>query len=291
MLMGFPTITGFYEVTPVTAAHWLEHNSQRNRRVLQNVVNKYAREMASGAWNCDNGQPIVFGKDGNLYDGQHRLHAIVQSGVTLRLFIYVAERLDNLIETIDTGEKRRASQFIDIPNAHTAASVAKVMLCIESSDSTLLQALQGQMTRSLTPSSREVAQYAYDHYEEVDRLTKAGRSYTSQFPAGVFGAKPAASFMFITKYIRGDGKGEEFLQDVGAQMPMTANAARLKTWLLKTSFGHSRLNATQKTLALFYMFDAEMHGKSPKIIRVPESVADEWDVRLQNARRWHREQS
>lgn len=66
-------------ITPEMAKEWLNHNP-RNRDLRPTHVEKLARDILLGEWEY-NGDPIRFDKDGNLIDGQHRLLAIVATGI------------------------------------------------------------------------------------------------------------------------------------------------------------------------------------------------------------------
>lgn len=69
-------------VTPDKATRWLNLNKS-NRKMRTGVSEKYADDMRNGRWtSCP--EPIAFYVDGDLADGQHRLWAIVDSGMTIR---------------------------------------------------------------------------------------------------------------------------------------------------------------------------------------------------------------
>jgi hypothetical protein len=70
-------------ITPAKAASWLNLNVL-NRPLRDGIVEKYADDMRSGCW-TDCPEPISFYEDDELADGQHRLYAIVEAGVTLKL--------------------------------------------------------------------------------------------------------------------------------------------------------------------------------------------------------------
>ena len=57
-----------------------------NRNVSPSRVTAYAVDMRSGSWDL-NGQAIVLDENGLLLDGQHRLLAIIESGVTLPMLV------------------------------------------------------------------------------------------------------------------------------------------------------------------------------------------------------------
>lgn len=62
-------------VSPQQAAEWLA-NQRNNRRISQSHVEMLAEEMRSGRWVPEQAA-LRFDEDGRLWDGQHRLSAIV----------------------------------------------------------------------------------------------------------------------------------------------------------------------------------------------------------------------
>ena len=69
------------EITPATAQYILDHHNNNNRKLKRGQVVKIIKSIEKDGWMFD-GQPITFDVDGNLTEGQHRLHAIVETGVT-----------------------------------------------------------------------------------------------------------------------------------------------------------------------------------------------------------------
>lgn len=94
----------YIDVTPKLAEAWLQTN-ENNRNLDQKKVDQYARDMQAGRWRQTN-QGVGFGKDGKLYDGQHRLWAIVLSGCTIRMLV-VSGMDEDARPAIDTGKPRR----------------------------------------------------------------------------------------------------------------------------------------------------------------------------------------
>lgn len=90
-------------ITPEIAARWMEKNI-KNRPQRQLVINRYTEAMKDGQWTL-NAETIKFDTGGNLLDGQHRLQAIINSGVSIRC--YVARDLaPEVFDTIDVGAAR-----------------------------------------------------------------------------------------------------------------------------------------------------------------------------------------
>lgn len=69
-------------ITPVRAELMLQHNFGNRPHVRKSHVDFLSREMLQGAWKVTH-EAICIGRNGNVIDGQHRLHAIVQSGCTI----------------------------------------------------------------------------------------------------------------------------------------------------------------------------------------------------------------
>lgn len=109
-------------VTPALAKSWLHHNN-RNRPLRKHVVNMYARDMTAGLW-LQTGDPIRFAVDGTLVDGQHRLHAIAQSGVSAVLPVLRGVSVEAQ-RVMDCGAKRKDADQLRISGiAHASARCA-----------------------------------------------------------------------------------------------------------------------------------------------------------------------
>ncbi len=93
-------------ITPTVAAAMLEKNIG-NRNLRKSKVAQYASDMASGRWIL-NGEAIKVAKSGRLLDGQHRLHACIESGQSFECLV-VSDLDDASQLTMDQGVRRSAS--------------------------------------------------------------------------------------------------------------------------------------------------------------------------------------
>lgn len=73
-------------VNPEQAKLWLSNNPN-NRPINTLKVNKYAKMMKNGLWNFKESTPIQINKNEVLINGQHRLSAILQTGLTVKMRI------------------------------------------------------------------------------------------------------------------------------------------------------------------------------------------------------------
>ncbi len=103
--------TAVETITPERAAKLLESNTT-NRTLSKKTVDKYADDMRGGNWEL-NGQSIGISEDGILEDGQHRLAACVEAGVSFQTVV-VYGVAPTAFETIDSGRKRSVSDVLKI---------------------------------------------------------------------------------------------------------------------------------------------------------------------------------
>jgi hypothetical protein len=99
-------------ITPQEAVNWLNTKNSKNRPVSENAVAKYAQEMKSGRW-VDNGQAIIFGKSGNLLNGQHRLMACVRANKSFDATVTYGVD-DEAFDTIDDCNTRSMADVLHI---------------------------------------------------------------------------------------------------------------------------------------------------------------------------------
>lgn len=129
-------ITGTIEpvverISPHRAAELLTLN-QRNRHIRKAVVDRYVQDMVAGRWEF-NGAPIIVSDTNVLIDGQHRLTAVVEAGVTLP-FVVIYDAPDSTRYTVDQGAARKPGDilaFAGVENSTAVASIARVLMSRE----------------------------------------------------------------------------------------------------------------------------------------------------------------
>jgi hypothetical protein len=125
-------LTTIQTITPSAAKNLLEKNTGNFRKPDKQRVTHYANEMQLGRW-VENGDTIKISCDDVLLDGQHRLLAVVQSGVPIKCIVVTG--LDNTsAATMDRGRPRTIAQWLthsEIKNANTIAAVSRIILIHE----------------------------------------------------------------------------------------------------------------------------------------------------------------
>ena len=74
------------EITPEQAQYILDYHNGDNRKLVKSQVNNIVRSINNDGWLFD-GQPLTFNIEGNITEFQHRLHAIVETGVTAKISV------------------------------------------------------------------------------------------------------------------------------------------------------------------------------------------------------------
>lgn len=98
-------------VTADLAREWLSRNTH-NRRVNETYVSTLAEAMTRGEFQF-NGDAIRLSATGTLLDGQHRLCAVVRTGIAIRQVVVRGLAVDAQV-TMDRQHKRTLGHHLDI---------------------------------------------------------------------------------------------------------------------------------------------------------------------------------
>ena len=145
-------------VTPELARQWLLLNNF-NRPPRPDLVMDYVRQIRDGRW-CRTHQGIAFTGNGTLLDGQHRLFAVVETGVTVPMLIFTNESLENHL-AIDGGKRRSALDVVRLEIRSNSIKAKHI--------STVKAMVAGVFCKSQNHlSSQEVVELLRRHYLAVD---------------------------------------------------------------------------------------------------------------------------
>lgn len=119
-------------MTPELAAGYLERNLG-NRPISEQFVKSYASEITNGRWQY-NGEAVIVSREGELLDGQHRLTAIVRSGIAVP--VLVVRGIDRAtFATLDSGRKRDFAGHLAMHgerNSSTLGAAVNFFMMLES---------------------------------------------------------------------------------------------------------------------------------------------------------------
>jgi hypothetical protein len=196
------------EVTPERARAWLENNF-RNRPLSDDVVRAYARDMTNGAWIATH-QGIAFNDADELIDGQHRLHAIVLSGVTVRMMVTfglpskIEGKEMTTMDAVDRGRTRSVADQLKIQHGFRDAGITAAICA------SVASICCGERTRRLSVGQTLEVFRAYE--EPIGRVIAVRAKAHGLRSAGVL-----AGFVFALAAEEKAGALFARLNDEGAQ--------------------------------------------------------------------------
>lgn len=129
-----PFTVTFERIDAKRAAELLSTNTPHNRNVSNAQVLRYARDMANHAWPTTH-QGIAVGTDGHVYDGQHRLLAVIAAdkqrpGTAISAMVCYGINPDTF-KFIDAGRARNVSSFLEGPYKTARAAMARTVMSID----------------------------------------------------------------------------------------------------------------------------------------------------------------
>lgn len=162
-------------IDPKRANEYLKMNVRNYRPIVDSLVERYADDMKIGKWE-ENGESIKFYENGDLFDGQHRLNAIIRSNVKLQLM--VERGIPNHVTIADWGGGRTLKQWgraNDLVISNMTQGIARAVIAGMS---------RGGVAKGKT--TKYIEEH-YDELKEAERLCTSGRrdSYGRRAPIGL----------------------------------------------------------------------------------------------------------
>jgi hypothetical protein len=157
-------------ITPAVATELLERN-EVNRTLQRKRVEMYASDISAGRWTL-NGESIVVALTGDLIDGQHRCHAVVKAGKSIKSVVVRGVKAETQ-QQIDQGASRSVSDVLrmrGVPNSAATASIVRwLVLAPDPGDD-----MAGAM-RSRRVSANEAMEYVNTHPRVLVAATETTR--------------------------------------------------------------------------------------------------------------------
>lgn len=205
-------------ITPERAAEMLARNYASNRTISKAHVHELADSMRAGSFDSMNGQTIVVGTDGTLYDGQHRLSAIVETGIGFEFIVFEADDAEEAYKTIDMGKKRKASDYITLKNASECACYGNAMIAFRDGRASLANSLNGLYSSNYAVPRYLVVRYCNDEEPDlVESDCAAARKASTRIVGLTSGT--IAKFMALVRFCGTDEQLEGFIEDMGELAP------------------------------------------------------------------------
>ena len=184
-------------VDPGLAAVLLDGN-HKNRSLSTELVEAIARDIVSGKWIVSH-QGIALDKDGKLLDGQHRLNAVIKSGLTIQIPVTynVPQEAFNVIDMNNRPRTIADMQGISrsIPNARRVVAAAKTISALDggykdrytnSEVDEILNKFQeecswaSRVLGGKNPSAGVTAGFAYAYPTNKQKIEEIAKSFSSK---------------------------------------------------------------------------------------------------------------
>ena len=229
------------KVTPKFAESLLESNDS-NRKVNKQQLEMLVRVMLDGKWRLTH-QGVAMYEDGDLADGQHRLLAVIESGVTCEMPIfYGIKKEKETVIAIDCGKQRTVVDSAKISGMEITNNAATIAKGLEF----------GYKNKFSKLTHSETVELCEKHIKSIKLLL-------SIFPANVKGVSTAPIKVAIAECVS-EGVPEsltrEFCKTLVSgeyESEIMKNAVRLRNKLMSKNYngGHERFSAyimTKNTL-------------------------------------------
>lgn len=204
----------------------MENNDPDNRGISWTHVDTLVKKMKAGIWNA-NGEVIKINKFGVVVDGQHRLLAIMRSGITVEFDICYGLS-EEAVYTMDEGRKRQlrdklSREFPDLKKNNSYKEIALIYTKVIDYDATTESGYEawGRRNRG-TWNYPEVFKWVRKHKKDLEFVVSECKRLEAKVfmrPVSVMGAlyflcyreNPDAAIDFFTAMIEGIGyaKGRE----------------------------------------------------------------------------------
>lgn len=114
------------DLTPEDASKLLARSEGYHQRALRRSnLERLTHAIESGQWR-ETHQAIAINRAGQVIDGQHRLHAIVAAGQTVRVTV-ARDVADETFDVIDTGVVRSPYDVLSLAGFHNSAKLAAAL--------------------------------------------------------------------------------------------------------------------------------------------------------------------
>lgn len=259
-----PNISGDIRyVTPEMARELLNKNPN-NRIPSPANVNTYKEEMLKGEWMIGT-DSIGIDTNGDLCNGQHRLLALIQSGLTGVWLPFMEGLNPRILEKADTGKKRSASDVLvmhGIPSRYKSiiASAAKSAMTI----------LQGKADTKIQSTGYHTNSDVLKFVQANEKQIIASAKYAKEFKAKFMDVNTIAFLHFL--YCQSNRKEiETFFDEVEAgnlRGEKTAATALRKILIDDNNakeYGTARLGRKQKIIHYVMHANLFLQGINKKV--------------------------
>lgn len=107
-------------------AKLLLRGCRKNRSPAKSRIKRYAQGMKLGEWVV--AQPLLLDEEGKLLDGQHRMHAVMESGVPVEFLVIEGYDRDTTFGKIDDVRSRSLKDWFHVLNVNLPGVASGVVM-------------------------------------------------------------------------------------------------------------------------------------------------------------------
>lgn len=158
-------------ITPADAVELLENHNNHNRNLRTERAMQYAKDMREGRWLLSS-TPIDIAPDGTLLNGQHRLWAVIESGLPQQF--YFATNVDPRVQDVtDIGIPRSAADILaiggdGIKSASTCTAIGSMILRYDQFPDTIWGSTE-------VPGKTRIVEWVRANAEIVQQVNESAR--------------------------------------------------------------------------------------------------------------------
>lgn len=248
-----PAIT-IEQVTPEVARAWLERNTG-NRSASMAHVAKLEKTIREGGWKMT-GDPIRFSKGGSLLDGQHRLHAILQSGIAVTCVVMRGFD-ESIFDVLDSGKGRQKSDVLFVQ----LGLPVETCKMLATATTWVIDYEKEQFGFPGKAEKTEVLEFV-----KRNPLLIAAAEYAHSLPRQSPVPRSIAAMFYFYASQHSQAKAERFLERfmVGAVDGVSDNLLYLRNRCFSASVDRRPIHRSQVLAALIRTWNAEVRGKPIK---------------------------
>jgi hypothetical protein len=180
------------EVTPSLARRLIALNAANNRPKQERLVERYARDMETvnpktgkRNWREKTGQVIQIATDGTIVNGQHRMHAVIKSGKTIKFDLCFGVDPRDIV-VIDALKARSVRDIIRVSGGREMSGAESIVRWVLAWERGYYTGASG----NYTPTPVEIQDRFEREIEVFDAATSRGkdcqnRNLTSQRVGGM----------------------------------------------------------------------------------------------------------
>lgn len=273
---GIVLDTTIVDITPDIAQDLIDNMDPRQRKLNNSTVRKYSLIMTEGCWRQCTLDGIVISKEGKVLNAQHRLQAVIDTGLTWKARVTFNVDPDQFLY-MDQARKRTTKDFLDCLNSEDISSIGRRICAMETGEAPLLSVIQSKLTaRDVVPDTLNI-RFCQENEDYLQGLTSIGRRMYSAI--GRKGGRTVYSFFIaLMTYIGLDAK--EFTDDFCLDVPKHPNVIICKSAIMKCR------KPDFKTILgyLVMAFDYHLNGTTLKSINKADRYLDKYDKKMQEVR-------